>query len=117
MCSVVIIDDDVDSTETMHEFFDLENVPVLACGYDGKDAVQLYKKHNPDIVLLDLDMPKFDGYYAVIEIKKINPDAKIIVLTGVVEEKFLGKLEGQKKLEIIYKPYDLDEVVNRIKFM
>jgi len=79
MTRVIIIDDNREAAETLSEYCVISEMQVLACGYNGKDTVELYKKYNPDVILVDLPMPEFDGYYAIENIKKINPEAKIIV--------------------------------------
>ena len=54
---------------------------VVGEAADGVEAIQAVKKHRPDIVLMDISMPKLGGLEATIEIKKMNPDTKILVLT------------------------------------
>ena len=54
---------------------------VVAEAADGRQAVDLWRKHRPDVTLLDLRMPKLDGVGAIDEIRKENPSARIIILT------------------------------------
>ncbi|MBA4718692.1 MAG: response regulator [Nitrosopumilus sp.] len=75
----------------------------------------MYKKHQPDVVLLDLVMPEFDGYYAIENIRKINPDAKIIVLTSSVQEYYGKKLVELKPYAIFIKPFMIKELVTMIE--
>jgi len=115
LSSIIIIDDDVDAVETLKEYFEALKIDVLGCGFNGKDAVELYKKHNPDVVLLDLAMPEFDGFYSIENIQKINPEAKIIILTGSVDAKSKEKLEGYKINAIFLKPYKITELTTMIR--
>jgi len=115
MPSIIIIDDDRDAVETLSDYLKEIKMMVLACGYNGKDAVELYKKHKPDVVLLDLAMPEFDGYYAVENIKKINPEAKIIILTGTVEEKCDKKIDEYEPYAIFTKPYEINELITMME--
>ncbi len=115
MPSIIIIDDDTDAVETLKDYLEEIKMIVLACGYNGKDAVELYKKHKPDVVLLDLTMPEFDGYYAIENIKKIDPVAKIIILTGSVEEKFDERIDEHETYAIFTKPYDIDELITMVE--
>jgi CheY-like chemotaxis protein len=55
---------------------------------NGFDAVQSYKKHEPDWVLMDLEMPYVDGLTAIENIKEIYPLAKIIIVTKYDEEPY-----------------------------
>jgi two-component system NarL family response regulator len=54
---------------------------VVAEASNGRDAVELWKKHSPDVTLLDLRMPQLDGVGAIHEIRKQDSSARIIVLT------------------------------------
>jgi DNA-binding NarL/FixJ family response regulator len=57
------------------------DMAVLAEAADGKQAVELFVKHNPDLVLMDLRMPINDGIEATIEIRKKSPGARVLMLT------------------------------------
>ncbi len=115
MSSIIIIDDDVDAVETLKEYFEESKIDVLGCGFNGKDAVELYKKHNPNVVLLDLAMPEFDGFYAIENIQKINPKSKIIILTGSVDAESQEKLDGHQLYTIFTKPYKITELATMIR--
>ncbi len=115
MTSIILIDDDVDAVETLKAYFEETKIDVCGFGYDGKDAVELYKKYNPDIVLLDLDMPKFNGIYAIENIQKINPKAKIIILTGSVESVTLDMLRKYHVAKIYSKPYNITQLASIVE--
>ena len=59
-----------------------ELIRVVGEADNGEDGLQLFKKLNPDIVLMDLGLPKMNGIEATRKIREINPKAKIIVLTS-----------------------------------
>lgn len=54
---------------------------IVADTGDGRPAVELWRKHRPDVTLMDLRMPQLDGVAAIYEIRAIDPNARIIVLT------------------------------------
>lgn len=102
--SVIVVDDNIDTLESLSDYLSLRGFDILGCGENGLDAVQLYKKHNPDVVLLDLNMPVYDGLYGLEHIKKINSQAKVIILTGFCNEYDEKKIKLFKVTEIIEKP-------------
>lgn len=77
---------------------------------DGLSAVDAYKKFRPDIVTMDVNMPKMDGIQALREIMKIDPRAKVIMVTAV-EQKYV--VQDAMKLgarDFVVKPFDRSNV-------
>lgn len=50
--------------------------------WNGKEAVELFEKHNPHIVLMDINLPEMDGYQATAEIRKLSPDVPVLAVTA-----------------------------------
>jgi DNA-binding response OmpR family regulator len=120
LLTAIVIDDDRDLTEVFSELLELNGVRVLGFGYNGKDAVQLYKKYKPDIVFLDLMMPQYDGFYGLEGIKTINQDAFVIVMTADVSPETTHRVAILKASKILYKPFHfestLDKIINSFSF-
>ena len=112
--NVIVIDDDYNTVEVFTEFLELSEVKVVGKGYDGKDAVNLYKQLKPDIVFLDVMMPNFDGFYALENIRKINPNALIVMVTADLTSETEIKLTSMKATSIIYKPFDIQQILELI---
>jgi len=115
MTSVIVVDDDRDTVEVFCEYLSIKNIQVLGRGYDGKAAVELYKEHKPDIVLLDVMMPDFDGFYGLEQIRKHDPNAKIIMVTADLTSDTEKRLVELKASAMIYKPYEIDSVIETIE--
>ncbi|MEE9535202.1 MAG: response regulator [Nitrosopumilaceae archaeon] len=115
MTSVIVVDDDRDTVEVFCEYLSIKDIQVLGRGYDGKSAVELYKEHKPDIVLLDVMMPDFDGFYGLEQIRKFDPNAKIIMVTADLTSDTEKKLVDLKASAMIYKPYEIDSVIETIE--
>ena len=64
----------------------LPETEVVGVAYDGEEAVELCRKEEPDVVLMDISMPKMDGISATREIKALLPRAAVIILTGHEED-------------------------------
>ena len=89
---------------------------VVAETEDGQDAVKAYIKEKPDLVLMDISMPVKDGIETLKEIMKIDPDAKVIIVSGMgYQEKVIQAVkEGAK--EFLVKPVtypDLERCINK----
>jgi len=113
--TIIIIEDDKDMAEIFEEWAKSANISVVGVGHDGKEAVELFEKHRPEIIVLDLMMPYFDGFYAIDKIRKIDPNAKFLILTADITDATKRKIEQMKEISLMYKPYDLDDVINEIK--
>jgi len=115
--SIIIVDDDKDTVSVFQEFLEFKGFKVLGVGYNGKDAVELYNNFKPDVVLLDVMMPEFNGFYALQKIREVKSDAKIIMITADKTKKTEERLIEMNASAILYKPYEIDNLVKTIKDM
>ena len=113
--TAIVIDDDKNIVFLFSELLETVEIKVLGQGYDGSQAVELYKKHKPNIVFIDIMMPEFDGFYAIKKIREIDPKVKIIAVTADMQEETQKKLLELKITTIIYKPFDINEIIKSIK--
>jgi YesN/AraC family two-component response regulator len=107
----IVVDDDEDSSESICQTLDIAGIDVVGKGYDGEQAYQLYKTLSPDIVILDMNMPNYDGAYALEKITQDFPEAKIIVVTAFTDYKF----DKTKASAVFTKPYDFEPFIDTIK--
>ncbi len=115
MIKVIVVDDDKDTVEVFCEYLAIKNITVLGRGYSGKDAVELFKEKKPDIVLLDVMMPEYDGFFGLKNIRKLDPNAKIIMVTADLTSDTEKQLKELQASAILYKPYEIDSVVDTIE--
>lgn len=80
---VIIVDDKYEHASGVRELVNLENdYEVIANAGNASVAISLIKKYQPDIVLMDINMPEMDGINAIAEIQKLGIKTRIIVLTA-----------------------------------
>jgi DNA-binding response OmpR family regulator len=113
---ILIVDDEVDLVETVRFPLEMEGFNVLV-SYNGEDALNQARKEKPDLILLDLMLPKLDGY-KVCRLLKFDERYKnipILMLTAKTQEKdkALGMETGAN--DYITKPFDLDKLVEKVK--
>ena len=90
--NIIIVDDDslvADALKTILEIN--EDVKVLATGSDGKEACELYRKYQPDILLMDIRMKNMSGLEASTIILQEFPHAKILLLTTFSDDEYIIK--------------------------
>ena len=110
MITCIVIDDDLNTTKVFSDILDLMGLHVVGNGFSGSEAVCLYKQYRPDVVFIDLMMPKTDGFYAIEKIREIDPIAKIVTVTANLTLETSKKLEELKINAIIYKPFSIHEI-------
>ena len=110
---ILVVDDDSNICELLRLYLAKEGYAVTVAG-DGEAALAAYEKEKPDMVLLDVMMPKIDGWETCRRIRKLG-DTPVIMLTakGETFDKVLGLELGAD--DYIVKPFDTKEVVARIK--
>jgi CheY-like chemotaxis protein len=109
VCNVIVVDDDPDMVESLSKLLTQKKIHVIAKAFNGKEAVELYYSYKPDVLLLDMRMPEYDGVYAVNEIRKKEPNAKIIAISA-----YLDSYDNLNNVPTFLKPIDVDEVVEEI---
>lgn len=110
---ILVVDDDRNICELLRLYLEKEGfTPILA--YDGEMAVEKYEEHKPALILLDIMMPKLDGWQVCREVRKTS-NVPIIMLTakGETFDKVLGLELGAD--DYVVKPFETKEVVARIK--
>jgi DNA-binding response OmpR family regulator len=113
---ILVVDDEVDLVETVRFSLELEGYDVLVA-YNGEEALNQARKENPDLILLDLMLPKLDGY-KVCRLLKFDERYKhipILMLTAKIQEK--DKVTGMETgaNEYITKPFEMDELMKKVK--
>jgi len=113
---ILVVDDEVDLVETVRFPLEMEGFDVLV-SYNGEDALNQARKEKPDLIILDLMLPKLDGY-KVCRLLKFDEKYKhipILMLTAKTQEKdkTLGMETGAN--EYITKPFEMDYLMEKVK--
>jgi two-component system, chemotaxis family, chemotaxis protein CheY len=115
--SVVIVDDSKFIVMMLQDFFqEVMGYEVLATGCNGIQAVDLYRKHKPDLLTLDLTMPIKDGQTALVEILGEFPAARVMVISALDDSTLLEcvKMGAKAYME---KPLQLEDEEYRRDFL
>ena len=87
---IIIIDDDTFVTTSLATILNAEeDVEVVGIGHDGAEAVELYEKHRPDILLMDIQMKGMSGLDAAAQILANYPDARVVFLTTFADDEYI----------------------------
>lgn len=110
---ILVVDDDLNICELLKIYLENDGYEVRIAN-DGDEGVQNFKAYEPDLVLLDVMMPKKDGWQVCREIREISSKPIIMITAkGEVFDKVLGLELGAD--DVITKPFDMKEVSARVK--
>ena len=111
---ILIIDDEKEILGMMSSILRESGYTVYITD-SGKDGIDLYKEVKPDLVILDLKMPKMDGREVFRELIKINPNVKALLSTGFVDAKEKNELVNMGAKGFIKKPYTASDIKKKVK--
>lgn len=114
MVKILVVEDDQTIRELVRDFLTEHNYLVETAG-DGVEAIEITKKQQPDLVILDLSLPKLTGESVCKEIKRLYPQIPVIILTA--KNKIDDVLSGFKlgADDYISKPFEIEELLARIR--
>lgn len=115
---IVIVDDNKEFVKLLSMYINTqEDMEVIESTSDGKNVLNIIKKHNPDILLLDIIMPEKDGLAVLEEMVKEN-DIKVpttIVMSAIGQEKITQKAISLGATYYVVKPFDMSTLVERLR--
>ena len=82
---------------------------------DGEDAIAKYLEGKPDLVILDITMPKMDGIQALREIKKLDQQVKVIMCSAMGQEGMVVEAIKLGAMDFIVKPFKPDRLIQTVK--
>ena len=113
MTKVLVVDDDTNICDLLKMYLEKEGYEVKTAN-DGVEGMTVFKMYEPDIVLLDIMMPKKDGWQGCREIREISSKPVIMITAkGDVFDKVLGLELGAD--DFVVKPFDMKELSARVK--
>ncbi len=111
---LLYIEDDVDIQQIYLNF--LKNViDIIYCANDGEEGYNLYLEYKPDIILLDINMPKIDGLTLAKRIRRVDKGVKIIITTSYAEQDKLLQAIELDLIRYIIKPIELETLKNAVE--
>ena len=115
---IIIVDDHLIFRQGLKAIINFENVgSVIAEVSDGDEFIELLSTLKPDLVLMDIDMPRMNGFEATKKALEIIPDLKIIVFTMYSENEYYQKMMDVGAKGFIHKTSGFNELENAIKIV
>lgn len=112
--TILIVEDDEAVRTYIHDVL-LENGFSVSVAVDGIEAINHVKKNQPDVIILDLGLPKMGGETVCKEVKKLYPDIQIIILTAQDTTPDVVRGLNMGADDYMVKPFEVEEVLARVK--
>lgn len=111
---VLICDDSILARKQIKDIIALAGSPIILEASNGETAVQLYKEEKPDLVFLDIVMPKKDGNTTIEEIMAFDKDASIIIVSSVGTHSQLRSALEHGAIDFIQKPINNIQILDAV---
>jgi two-component system, response regulator, stage 0 sporulation protein F len=111
---LLIVDDQYGIRVLLHEVFEKDGYETYEAS-NGKQALNIVKDKSPDLVLLDMKIPGMDGLEILREIKKLDLDTNVIMMTAYGELEMINEAKKLGALAHFPKPFDIDEVRQKVR--
>lgn len=106
---ILIVDDQLGIRLLLKEILQKEGYSTFQAA-NGYQAIEITKKENPDLVLLDMRLPEMNGIEILQELKKISPDIRVIIMTAYGEQELIDTAKNIGILDYITKPFEIEEI-------
>lgn len=108
---VLIADDSIVMRKMINDILWKDGFEVVGEAKDGGEALKLYKELNPNLVTMDIVMPREHGIDALKSIIEFDPDARVIVVSGLHQKSLLMEALGAGAKDYVIKPFDKEELL------
>nr|WP_144028351.1 response regulator [Paenibacillus ferrarius] len=111
---IMIIDDAAFMRAMLKDILVTLDYEVVAEGCNGLEAINLYKRFKPDLVTMDITMPEMDGIAALKEIKRMDPQALVIMCSAMGQQKLVVDAFHAGAKDFLVKPFNKDRIAEAI---
>lgn len=112
---VLIVDDAAFMRMMVKDILSKNGYDVVGEAANGLQAIEKYQELRPDITTMDITMPEMDGISAVKEIKKLDPNAKVIMCSAMGQQAMVIEAIQSGARDFIVKPFQPDRVLEAIR--
>ena len=114
--SLLLIEDDEIVREAIGDILDLNDISVIMGG-DGAEGVSLFETHKEkvNLVILDMIMPKLNGYEALQKLREIDPEIPVIMASGHNDAAAKAETYRHQPNGYLTKPFEIEDLLNTVK--
>ncbi len=110
---VLLVDDEIEFVNTLSNRLGMRGISTDVV-HDGQEALDYVAKQEPDVIVLDLEMPRVHGMDVLRRLSKTNPKIQVVILTAFGSDAREKEAENLKAFDFLNKPVDIDTLAERI---
>ena len=114
MAKILIVDDSTYLRVMIKKILRKIGHTVVAEANNGEEAIEAFRLHKPDLVTMDVVMPKLNGLLAIKQIKQLDPSAQIIIVTALGHEPMIRQAIKLGAKDFVIKPFKQDELITAV---
>ncbi|MBJ7347675.1 MAG: response regulator [Thermoleophilaceae bacterium] len=114
MATVLIADDSMFMRKRLSDILTENGHDVVAEAEDGNEAIMQFRRHNPELVMLDITMPERNGFGALGQIMAFDADARVVMCSALGEQSVVESCLETGAKAFIVKPFDPEQVVEAV---
>lgn len=111
---ILLVDDEAHIRKYISLILKQLGDPIIVEASDGEEALAVYQRENPDLVLLDVNMPKMEGIEALKRLKEIDPNAMVIMLTSIANRQTVDEALEYGAINYIRKDTPKEEIAKSL---
>lgn len=112
---ILVVDDSMITRAMLRECIEKSGNELIGEANDGEEGISKYKELKPDLILLDITMPKMDGIECLEILKKYDKDVKVIICSSIGQDSVIEKAMELGALDYIVKPFEDENVIKKLK--
>lgn len=112
---ILIVDDAAFMRMMIRDVLTKNGYEVVGEAENGQKAIEKFKEVDPELTIMDITMPEVDGIQAVREIKKVSPDAKVVMCSAMGQQAMVIEAIQAGARDFIVKPFQADRVIEAVK--
>lgn len=112
---ILVVDDAAFMRMMIKDILVKNGYDVVGEATNGAEALAMFKEHQPDLVTMDITMPEMDGITALKEIKKLSPQARVIMCSAMGQQAMVLEAIQAGARDFVVKPFQADRVLDAVK--
>ena len=112
---ILITDDTLFMRVTLKGILGANGFTDIIEASNGEEAISQFKKHQPDLILMDITMPGMDGITATRKIRELDPKAKIVICSAMGQKEMVMEAVQAGAVDFIVKPFQTDRVIESVR--